>query len=1327
MAKTITIRRVGSIFPALCLVVIVLVCFSIAWLSFVGLPDFVLRKLEREAAPYGIHLRLGKLKLAPAAGLAFKAQDIRISALSDTDTIELGLRKLQVSFSVFELLQGNYLPNDIHLLGMEAQLPTGAGDGKSIQMKDTDTRLNLFNRGKGLGVDTSATIQGIKVHFRGDFKLPQLPEQAGNLTESGDSSELTPEPIRLEEYISPIQPWLRKADDLITEQQWIGEQFPQIDIKLRKGNQQIAAEIKADVPLFRHGNMHFRNASLATRFEDNTFTIDHLTFATTTPRAEVSLQGAYDLSYRRLSFDVRSTAAIAQIIEMIDSGQKGSLLSRLCADANKTPTVKLRGQVEFSDNYALNNISLRGNILQKDFYIGNTEVDAFELSFMLSDGRFNIDNLNLTLPDGNIKLSALSGYEQADARVEISLPFTTFHQLAEGISGSPINLPEAVIPGGRLNLSAGMLLKVNVFTPGSTLIADLIPSIREIQYLSLGVDSLRYGDLILKSPTFTLKTSDIEHPTFSGNTTLQLNNTQLTLKAKELEWKGQYSAVAPDILLTFGHISADCDKLAESLHIAEANAEAKVQDLSCGDLQCNELSCTIRHLPEYTHTKKWEEMLVKSDAEVQIQAVYLQQRQIASKLNLSLAHPHLHEADLVLTLQQQDTETSTRLNVRYHDLEQDGVLNFSLPKTELPLLAYAPVLHQFDALPTAIELPESLFLETNGSINIYNGQLGKTKLALHIPELHRTPHTLVVNRGSRIPLDISLNAELQSAADDIAYTGNVNIRHDSGAFIADIDGKLSSYCNISRGHNTIAVNVIDTLIDDEDAHAIMRDFRFDQESSVTVSDIAARIEYDNGIGVNSFCKADIRNTDFLIGAIEDVTDNKGNIIGEKLRTDMGANPYSRVFQATCDVLVDVQLGKTNPDGSAAPEKMQVILNSPRLNYDNRPWLKRQGIKQGSRSSIIQGESIVFDLDNSGIVLNNLKGKAYPAYAFGMYFAPLQEFMKDIRLQYPVDVNTKRCEFPISMRSQVPISGLIRAESTDGAAFDFLGTTIPLNRFSGFVNLSDDFVFLDKMNARTWGGVLDGAIKIGISGERTSFDGQLTARNLDLQHIGKAYKTKLSPALCNASIRFQSPTSEVKDVKAYGHATISDGNLMELGIFQPVGSLISDLPGQLAALQRKVTGKSPTPVEEDKPGMISRFLSAFTDTTESAISKVDASSRHIPFANHFMSYNIQNAALKFDILNGYLYTRDMKAAGYNLDVDMNLRLNLDTLELRGNLWPRISSVPTLLIAPITFLSDFLIDIVIYGNIEDIRWKFTLDKIMKKGRKNRKPSVTAAEEH
>lgn len=1325
MARKITIRRVGTIFPALCLVVIVMVCFTVAWLSFAGLPGFILRKIEQEAAPYGLTLRLGKLKLAPASGLAVKALDVQLSAPLGDETASITLRKLLVSFSVFELLQGNYLPDNLHLLGLNAVLPTDSPNGKPTLLSDADTHLNLYNRGRGLGITTSATLQGIGIRFRGAFQLPEQEWGSTDATAAENAVPTEPQPIRLDEYLKPIQPHLRQVNELIAQQGWKGNEFPGLDVKLRYRNHKPTAEIKAEVPTFRHEGMHFRNASLATRYEDDTLSIDHLNFATENPETEVSLQGAYDLPARRLTFDLRSTAAIAQIVEMIDATQKDSLLSRLCADAAKSPTIKLRGQVEFAEDYALNNISLRGSAQQRDFSIGKVKADMFELSFLLSDGRFNVDNLSLTLPDGKISISALSGNDRADAQATVSIPINTLHQLAEGVYGHPITLPDYITPGGRLEVELATLLSVKEFKPGITRLVDLIPSLKEIQKLSVRLDSLRYEDIRLTSPELQLKASGIEHPSLTSSQ-LRLDNLSLSLKLGKVETSENVSATGINAAFQLNGVSADGAQWENSLHIALAKAEVNAETLTTGDSCSSNLSFSVNNLRDFTCNKRWEEVLVKSNAEARIGQLVYEEQSIATDICLSVDHEQMYEAGLNLSMNIQEKGFDTRLLLNYADIEQDGILEFSLSKTDFPLLPVAPLLQHLDALPTAIELPETLTLSTCGSINVNTGQLGNTQLQLHIPALVRTPQTLVVNRGARIPLEIKLDTGIHSKDDALLYSGKLEVRHQTGAFTADVSGDLNRYCNINNGHNTIAVNVIDALIDDEDAHSIMRDFRFDAESKVTVSDIATRVEYDNGIVVNSFCKADIRNTDFLIGAIEDVKDSNGNIIGEQLRKDMGKNPYSRVFHAACDVHVDVRMGQKKPDGSPAEEKMQIVLNNPYLDYDNRPWLKRRNISNGTRSSIIRGESIVFDLDNNGIVLNNLVGKAYPDYAFGMYFAPLQEFMQDIKLQYPVDVTTKRCEFPISRRSQVPISGLIRAESATGAAFNFLGTTIPLERFSGFVNLSDDFVFLDKMNALTWGGVLNGAIKIGISGKSTSFDGQLTANNLDLSLIGKAYKTELSPALCNADIRFQSPTSEVKDVKAYGSATIRDGNLLELGIFQPVGSLISDLPGQLANLQRKVTGKESPPIEEDKPGLISRFLSAFTDTTDSAISKVDESSRHVPFANHFMSYNIQNASLKFDILNGYLYTRDMHASGYNLDVDMNLRLNLDTLDLRGNLWPQISSVPTLIIAPITFLSDFLIDIVIYGNIEDIQWKFTLDRIIRKGRKKLKASVTAAEE-
>ena len=109
--------------------------------------------------------------------------------------------------------------------------------------------------------------------------------------------------------------------------------------------------------------------------------------------------------------------------------------------------------------------------------------------------------------------------------------------------------------------------------------------------------------------------------------------------------------------------------------------------------------------------------------------------------------------------------------------------------------------------------------------------------------------------------------------------------------------------------------------------------------------------------------------------------------------------------------------------------------------------------------------------------------------------------------------------------------------------------------------------------------------------------------------------------------------------------------------------------------------------------------------------VQDSAYKVPFANHFLRYGIDEAFSRFDIMGGHLITRDMKAKGYNLDVDVQLDIDLNKLTLEGDLWPRISSVPTLIISPITILSDFLIDIDVYGDLISPKWKFGVSKKLK----------------
>lgn len=283
-----------------------------------------------------------------------------------------------------------------------------------------------------------------------------------------------------------------------------------------------------------------------------------------------------------------------------------------------------------------------------------------------------------------------------------------------------------------------------------------------------------------------------------------------------------------------------------------------------------------------------------------------------------------------------------------------------------------------------------------------------------------------------------------------------------------------------------------------------------------------------------------------------------------------------------------------------------------------------------------------------------------------------------------------------------MQGLIRADAPTGAGFRFLGTTIPFTNFSGFINISDVDVYLDRMNAECWGGVMNGAVRIGFSGEHTTLDGYIQARTMNLKDIVASYGQEFTPATCSGFIRFQAPQPELEAVQAYGRVSLRDGDLMQIGLFRPVGSLLSDMPGYLAKLQKSVTFQEET--TESTPSWADKFIRYVFDTSSNAVDSL----YDIPFANHFLRYGIDEAFTKFDIRNGHLITRDMTARGYNLDIRTQLDIDLDKLTLTGDLWPRISSVPTVIISPVTILSKFLIDINLYGDVLNPQWKIGLSK-------------------
>ena len=1336
MAGKLSIRRVGTLLPTLSLAGLLLAIGIILWLCTVGLPDCALRYMEQEAARNGVNLSIGRIRLAPKSGFSFKIEKVRIhQEQPGAAPIELSLPKTQVTFSIIRLLSGEFRPEDLRITRGELRFPLSNTPGDELKLEKVSFYTAFFRNTGGLSSNLTASLGNVDLQIKlGTTQSLQELLPTGTDTTADSSSSL-------EDTLVSLRPTLQEVKQQLDKQQWTEENHPVLTVSLYTAHKW-KAQLKASIPSYEIGNFHFRDATLDASIDDDDFTISDLRFRTIAPDTRVKLQGGYSWETRELEFNTLSTAPIVQMLRDYLGEDAPHVLQQLTSDDSHTPSIELTGNISFSENFAFNNISVRGRIEQKHLHLGSVPVSAAHLSFFMHNGQFSIDTLKLTTPDGHIMAEAFTADEAGYANLDISLPDETLLVLAREISGdSTLALPEELNFGSNLQVRAKVNLRLPDFEPGKSRLNDLVPVLQscDIQFncdnigiagnhltnnaLTLHIHGIDYNSEELRAEEITLD-ARIGSARLSDN---QGNGEEalLNLRLEKLRWNQQTEEFAlnqADLSASTSNArwnDARMNKFQANAGIA--NIRGKSSDIA-GTLQSDAFSIKLNGdtlaygeneaegiylnagVPEGLNlADAWRNMQRKAHLRAEVMKLRATRGFQAENLLLNVKNEAENQAGLSFSC---NNLKDYGLNASITLLEE-GKIKVDLHKCDILTASLAPLLNSY--MPKELKMPASISARGHAMFDTGTGRLETCQYNLDLRQLYRVCHNVYVHKGMEIPLDMQLEGHFTTAADgSMHYDADVKARHKLGELDVHVSGDPMKNCHIT-GRNTIPVNIINALIDNEDAHWIMRDFRCqDGITRTNVTNINTTIRYDKGVYVHALCDAELINMDFLLGAIRDVEDPQGNPTGEEyLRTDLGKDPYSRVKHGTCGVDVLVQLDCVDAAGKPLADRIDINLLNPDVEYDNRPWLKRMGIKDGTLTSRITGEAVRFDIEHYTISLHKLKGRCYPAYSIGMYYAPIQHFMEDIQLTKPADIATEYCIFPLSRKCKASMKGLIHAQAASGAGFRFLGTTIPFTDFSGFINISDVDVYLDRMNARCWGGRLDGSLRINFSGEHTTLDGYFVANNLNLKDIVASYGETFTPANCSGFIRFQAAEPTLESIRGYGQVHLTDGDLLQIGLFRPIGAFLADVPGNLTKLQESVHLKK----EDAQPSWVDKFIRSIFSTGSDVVDAMQTSAYKVPFANHFLRYGIDEAFARFDLTNGHLITRDMKARGYNLDVDVKLDINLDTLTLNGDLWPTISSVPTLIISPITILSGFLIDIEVYGDLIAPQWKFGLSKKLK----------------
>lgn len=1332
MNKGPIIKRKGSIIPTICLIVLVLICTVIVWLSTAGLPRFIVDKIEASIAAKGVPIKIEKVKLDIFLRAGIEAEGIKIYARPEDESPIVTVDTIRATFSPLKLITGEVEIKTLQLENGIIDIPVSDVTG---QHKLTTHDINIsatFHKGHMRLTASDLKLEGIPIHIKGSFDLREL------LT--GDTAEEEHDKLVIPAIIKTCQSVVDRVYHQIEHQHWQPNEYPEIYLDINAVDD-IKIHVQARAPKYDIDTFHFRDAIADINYEGDRLLINNLEFKTVEPASHVQLKGGYELETRKLNVTLESDAALLDMGKALAQDEDIEWLNKLRHKPEHTPHIKLRINATFGQNLTLNSATIDGEIDQKKLHIGGSIVDHLHLSFFYNNGDFNINKLTLKFPDGKIHFRASSENGLGTAEIQADLPIVRAITLLNEFTDSPVFLPAGLKCGNNISFNAKANLSMPEFKAGDTYENQFIPSITSIQtqvkfeklqfmgysftepHLSfnivkgaaeggtllssaeiaqLQITAKEFAYNINNSPLLTLSEPEVKLDmkdivVAEDSDNIQVADAQFHFHANALDYEG--------MKVNELNIYAEADKIKyseEDKRISQAKASLTANSVSKENIEI----CDINIATHVTLKESGDLLEMLSDAQLNLVAETLQyDGKKLGKFSSVLAISENQAGELTARfIPETESQTEHAELTATTTITKDGYIQIQDLNAYLPCSNLEHITEAFGIQLKDIEMPHHVTI--SGAASLHPDTLLPSDFQLHvkIPELVRLPHRIQSFKGERITVaaDVELQAK-ETEEGQYAYNGKLKVNHQSGKLDATFSGDTARQLHVT-GTNTIRPDIVDMLLDYDDAHEILRDFNFDNNSQALIDNIVVDVQYNNGTCVKVDCDITLKNSRYQLEAI--VVDENGTEVPNKA---LGKLPFTNIDYAKTHLTANHREGVCSSDGSIEPTVSVIEMRNVQLVYNNRAWLKQQdfstlGVKAPNKkyqTSTLSGDKVVIDIENGAVKLVNVKGTVYAAYALGMFYPDLRDHLSIVLTPYPTTISTAHCQFPIYSDSKEKMEGNISVSCNEIVGLDLLGTQIPLTKFTGFVNLADDYIFLDRMNARCWDGTVNAAVKIGITDKSLAFDGQVTAKNMNLQKIAKSYDAKLDTALCEATIRFRAKTSEIRDIQAYGNIRIVNGNLMSLSIFQPIGAFVSDVTGNIKELDESAR-------KHETKNVLQR-LSSTTGATLNAIgTQLDKTAQYLPGYNHVFAYDLQDAFIDFTIRDGHFKTTRFKAIGYNLKVTGLLDINIETTEIYGNMWPEVSSLPTIVLSPITFLSDFMLDIVIHGKIDDIQWSFQLDK-------------------
>ncbi|MFI3242799.1 MAG: AsmA-like C-terminal region-containing protein [Akkermansia sp.] len=1336
---------------------LLLACLALViYLASVGIPRFVLDQVEAEARKQGIELNIQSARLGYGSGLSFILREVSLELSDDTKRVpRLELGRLRVGLRVSPLLQGKIKPYLIRIKRSRFNLESEHGDADGLSIKDINLTCTINHRNVLQVVSTTPlNVEGMLITLKAD--LPYASEQP-----SSHQQAIVNQPDIIGDLVSA---WIDANQDsidaicqFVAQQDWSDKEQPRINISYNAINTP-RCSFDVAIPSLYYEKLCFNHVVLNGDFSNDILQIHQLVLHS--PKAEPSsylgrdealkcvFQGGYNTVTRQLSFTLDSSMPLLSIMSNLVSSEDFKLFDRIAFSSKEHSEMQLQGDVLFGEDVSISEASILGYLMQRDIQVDRYTIDEMVLSFYLKDGNIAIDQAQIKMGDGFV--SAQSHLNNGNGAIEIdaSLTLEQVMLLAETFvsEGVQIDLPEQLKMDEPVKLHAMAKMISPDFQRGQLAMDEFLPEIDSLE-LRLSVpemsnDGFRFSRSELQASTQKLHAFDLSQHQLAKQVKVKLSieeaqfdqhvgaagtqenslNGQMSegLEAAQMNKHQEWEHLELETSLgeiRFQEILPEGGR--SGLCFQDIDLRASAQGLRGKYVSVDKLDLAIKDL-------KRLELSKPKDADLSACHLDLDARQLAFKgedieqLSLTTHFERLEQfaTDICCTINQAEGQA---IQLRL-DKNSDGQVRIRDLKAMIPSALLNTIIPQDVLKARGYAFPEqTVSLDGRSDLNWLDGELrfDKGSFNLHIPRLshhsvHVKPHAEVFNE-----LDVQVELNVYRGNDDAILFDSPHFslskgnRSLSGSLICKESGLLEFKVN-----SNLLLDTLDELIDDHLTHLIMRDFSMNEDSDVLVKNLNLTVDVRHGVDVQATGQVELHHINALLGTYDRVADPEGILNQEDVRSKEPCKQLpTKIIRGLADVVVDVHLDPA-PEGETARvlTKSLISINQVSLQFDNKPWLRKKKIKGGATESTLRARSVVLDTKNNFVSIHEAKGAIYPDYAIGTFFAPLRDFLEVLDLSQPVDVETYYCIFPIALNSEVAMDGSIAMASHPSFDLNLLGASFPLQRFSGYIDFRKGGVYLDKLNAIFCEGVANGCILLTITGKSMGYDGYLNLASCNFEEIAKLFDTEQSRALVNAQARFRAKDMELDSLQAYGDFEIHDGDLLRMRIFAPIADMITNLPNLIdkqeelinsgKIIPRKLTlyEKVSTNIKSGTAAVVGVFTkgigmvgSAFGQTTS-----------NIPGANYLLNYDLRNASANFMIGDGVLSTNNLRATGSNLAVSSSLRLDLARMYIQADLWPEMSSLISLMLSPITVISDGIIDINLYGTLDDLRWRVIFNR-------------------